>query len=43
VSRRLLEAFQEHKRVLSDPLSIQAIMAGMEANWWLNLLAYCST
>ncbi len=32
----LLEAFQEHRRVLSDPLSIQAIMAGMEATWWLN-------
>jgi phosphoenolpyruvate synthase/pyruvate phosphate dikinase len=32
----LLEAFQEHKRVLSDPLSMQAIMAGMEATWWLN-------
>ncbi|MFE6759231.1 rifamycin-inactivating phosphotransferase [Streptomyces sp. NPDC057684] len=32
----LLEAFGEHKRVLSDPLSIQAIMAGMEATWWLN-------
>ncbi|WP_417629156.1 rifamycin-inactivating phosphotransferase [Nonomuraea insulae] len=32
----LLEAFQEHKRVLSDPLNIQAIMAGMEATWWLN-------
>lgn len=32
----LLEAFQEHKRVLSDPSSIQAIMAGMEATWWLN-------
>ena len=32
----LLEAFQEHKRVLSDPLSIQAIMAGMDATWWLN-------
>ncbi len=32
----LLEAFQEHKRVLTDPLSIQAIMAGMEATWWLN-------
>ncbi|MET7394073.1 rifamycin-inactivating phosphotransferase [Dactylosporangium sp. NPDC005572] len=32
----LLEAFQEHKRVLGDPLSIQAIMAGMEATWWLN-------
>lgn len=32
----LLEAFQEHKRVLGDPLSHQAIMAGMEATWWLN-------
>lgn len=32
----LLEAFTEHKRVLSDPLSIQVIMAGMEATWWLN-------
>jgi pyruvate,water dikinase len=32
----LLEALQEHKRVLSDPLSMQAIMAGMEATWWLN-------
>ncbi|MGW5560558.1 rifamycin-inactivating phosphotransferase [Micromonospora sp. NPDC003944] len=32
----LLEAFGEHKRVLSDPLSMQAIMAGMEATWWLN-------
>ncbi|MCR6493615.1 rifamycin-inactivating phosphotransferase [Cellulomonas sp. P24] len=32
----LLEAFQEHKRVLSDPSSVQAIMAGMEATWWLN-------
>jgi phosphoenolpyruvate synthase/pyruvate phosphate dikinase len=32
----LLEAFKEHKRVLSDPLSIRAIMAGMEATWWLN-------
>ncbi|MFJ8024786.1 rifamycin-inactivating phosphotransferase [Streptomyces sp. NPDC096311] len=32
----LLEAFKEHKRVLSDPLSMQAIMAGMEATWWLN-------
>ena len=29
-------AFAEHKRVLSDPLSIQAIMAGMDATWWLN-------
>ncbi|RII20311.1 Phosphoenolpyruvate synthase [Streptomyces sp. YIM 130001] len=32
----LLEAFEEHKRVLTDPLSYQAIMAGMEAGWWLN-------
>jgi phosphoenolpyruvate synthase/pyruvate phosphate dikinase len=32
----LLEAFQDHKRVLSDPLSMQAIMAGMQATWWLN-------
>jgi pyruvate,water dikinase len=32
----LLEAFEEHKRVLADPLNIQAIMAGMEATWWLN-------
>ncbi len=32
----LLEAFEEHKRVLSDPLSLQAITAGMEATWWLN-------
>ena len=32
----LLAAFEEHKRVLGDPLSMQAIMAGMEATWWLN-------
>ncbi|WP_329387060.1 rifamycin-inactivating phosphotransferase [Streptomyces sp. NBC_01716] len=32
----LLAAFEEHKRVLGDPLSHQAIMAGMEATWWLN-------
>ncbi|CAL9630160.1 rifamycin-inactivating phosphotransferase Rph [Streptomyces sp. enrichment culture] len=32
----LPEAFEEHKRLLSDPLSMQAIMAGMEATWWLN-------
>jgi pyruvate,water dikinase len=32
----LLDAFAEHKRVLSDPLSMQAIMAGMESTWWLN-------
>jgi pyruvate,water dikinase len=32
----LLEAFTEHKRVLGDPLSTRAIMAGMQATWWLN-------
>jgi rifampicin phosphotransferase len=32
----LLTAFEEHKRLLGDPLSMQAIMAGMEATWWLN-------
>jgi phosphoenolpyruvate synthase/pyruvate phosphate dikinase len=32
----LLEAFEEHKRLLGDPLNIQVIMAGMEATWWLN-------
>jgi pyruvate,water dikinase len=32
----LLEAFEEHKRVLGDPLSFQVIMAGMQATWWLN-------
>jgi rifampicin phosphotransferase len=32
----LLTAFEEHKRVLGDPLSMQAIMAGIEATWWLN-------
>jgi phosphoenolpyruvate synthase/pyruvate phosphate dikinase len=32
----LLDAFQEHKRVIGDPLSMQVIMAGMEATWWLN-------
>jgi pyruvate,water dikinase len=32
----LLTAFEEHMRVLRDPLSMQAIMAGMEATWWLN-------
>ncbi|WP_433855277.1 rifamycin-inactivating phosphotransferase [Streptomyces kronopolitis] len=32
----LLEAFAEHKRVLGDPPNLQAIMAGMEATWWLN-------
>jgi pyruvate,water dikinase len=32
----LREAFEEQKRVLKDPLNVQAIMAGMEATWWLN-------
>ncbi|MFV2113788.1 rifamycin-inactivating phosphotransferase [Micromonospora sp. LOL_025] len=32
----LREAFEEHRRALSDPLNMQAIMAGMEATWWLN-------
>ncbi|MEU7062575.1 rifamycin-inactivating phosphotransferase [Streptomyces sp. NPDC046161] len=32
----LVEAFEEHKRILSDPRSLQVIMAGMEATWWLN-------
>jgi pyruvate,water dikinase len=32
----LLETFVEHKRMLGDRLSMQAIMAGMEATWWLN-------
>jgi len=32
----LLAALQEHKRVLGDPRSMQVIMAGMEATWWLN-------
>lgn len=32
----LTEAFGEHKHVLSDPPNLQAIMAGMEATWWLN-------
>ncbi|WP_406144305.1 rifamycin-inactivating phosphotransferase [Streptomyces sp. NBC_01012] len=32
----LLEAFEEHKRVLAEPRSLQAIMVGMEATWWLN-------
>jgi rifampicin phosphotransferase len=31
----LLVAFAEQKRVLGDPLSGQAIMAGMQATWWL--------
>ncbi|MFI7382901.1 rifamycin-inactivating phosphotransferase [Streptomyces sp. NPDC049813] len=32
----LLAAFEEHKRVLGDRQSMQAVMAGMEATWWLN-------
>jgi pyruvate,water dikinase len=32
----LLEAFEQHKRALADLQSIQAIMAGMQATWWLN-------
>ncbi|WP_436774823.1 rifamycin-inactivating phosphotransferase [Yinghuangia sp. YIM S09857] len=32
----LAEAFAEHKRVLGDPLNMRAIMAGMDATWWLN-------
>ncbi|MFB7030174.1 MULTISPECIES: rifamycin-inactivating phosphotransferase [unclassified Streptomyces] len=32
----LLEAFEEHKRVLGDPLSFQVLTAGTEATWWLN-------
>ncbi|HEY8471767.1 MAG TPA: rifamycin-inactivating phosphotransferase [Natronosporangium sp.] len=32
----LASAFQEHKQLLSDPLNFQAVMAGMEASWWLN-------
>ncbi|MEU5400694.1 rifamycin-inactivating phosphotransferase [Streptomyces sp. NPDC005963] len=32
----LLEAFEEHQRVIADPLCLQAIMAGIEATWWLN-------
>ena len=32
----ILEDIQELKRLLTDPQSMQAIMAGMEATWWLN-------
>src|ERR671921_2651881 len=32
----ILSDIQEMKRLLFDPLSHQAIMAGMEAAWWLN-------
>jgi rifampicin phosphotransferase len=38
----ILADIKELKRILFDPLSHQAIMAGMEATWWLNeqLLAW---
>ncbi|WP_404827800.1 rifamycin-inactivating phosphotransferase [Streptomyces aureocirculatus] len=32
----LIEAFAEHKRVLSDPRSFKALMSGMDATEWLN-------
>src|SRR3954469_24784239 len=32
----ILADIQELKRILFDPTSHQAIMAGMEATWWLN-------
>jgi pyruvate,water dikinase len=32
----ILADLHELKRVLFDPLSLQAIMAGIEAAWWLN-------
>ena len=32
----ILSDLQELKRLLLDPRSIQVIMAGMEATWWLN-------
>ncbi|WP_246613795.1 rifamycin-inactivating phosphotransferase [Paractinoplanes bogorensis] len=32
----MVEAVREQKRVLTDSQSIQAVMAGMEASWWLN-------
>ncbi len=32
----ILADFQELRRILFDPRSHQAIMAGMEATWWLN-------
>ncbi|MFD8141861.1 rifamycin-inactivating phosphotransferase [Streptomyces sp. NPDC059708] len=32
----LLDAFREHQRLLVDPQSLRAVMAGMEATWWLN-------
>ena len=32
----ILEDFQELRRILFDPQSLQVIMAAMEATWWLN-------
>ena len=32
----ILADIQEHKRIQFDPASMRVIMAGMEANWWLN-------
>jgi pyruvate,water dikinase len=32
----ILADIQELKRILGDPRNMQAIMAGMEATWWLN-------
>jgi rifampicin phosphotransferase len=32
----ILADIQELKRILFDPRSLQVIMAGMEASWWLN-------
>jgi pyruvate,water dikinase len=32
----ILADIQEFRRILHDPQSIQVIMAGMEATWWLN-------
>jgi pyruvate,water dikinase len=32
----ILADIQELKALLSDPLSVHVIMAGMEATWWLN-------
>jgi pyruvate,water dikinase len=32
----ILADIQELKRILFDPQSLQVIMAGMEATWWLN-------
>ena len=32
----ILADIQELKRLLSDPLSIQVIVAGIQATWWLN-------